>query len=273
MEKTLLIQGLRTRVGEDDAKLISDKTFDGIATEVLGSFADDDKITDDTWKLPVTLLKQFAGQKRHDEAAFAQQFKTDYAAQHEKDVEERIKKSTAEAIEQYKKEHPELKPDTKETKVVDKDIDTKVAAAVAEAMKGLIAEEGAIGKTLKTITDFTARQSERDKQVKLAAVREQLKQHLVGLKANEEACIEDALDDLDYGDDPKFSDLKQKCIDAYEKRYKRYYGNGTQPFGGNGSGAGPGGKDSSFVKQRIEALKKEAEEQQNYAKELEQGFK
>lgn len=273
MEKTLLIQGLRTRVGEDDAKLISDKTFDGIATEVLSSFADDDKITDDTWKVPVALLKQFAGQKRHDEAEFAQKFKTDYATQHEKDVEERLKKAAEEAVENFKKEHPELNGGKKEDKVDEKDLDTKIAAAVAEAMKGLTAEDGVIGKSLKTITDFTARQTERDKQAKLSVVRDQLKKHLVSLKANEEACIDDALDDLDYGDDPNFADLKQKCIDAYEKRYKRYYGNGTQPFGGNGSGEGPGGKDSSFVKERIAALKKVAEEQQNYAKELEAGFK
>lgn len=272
MEKTLLIEGLRSRVGEDDAKIISDKTFEGIADSVLSLFEDDSKISEETWKLPVATLKQFAGQKRFDEKNFAQNFEESYKTQHEKDVEERIRKATEAAIEKYKKEHPDQKPGEKGDGG-EKDLDTKIADAVAKALGTQMADDGLIGKTLKTINEFTTSQTAREKQAKLAAVREQLKQHLVGLKANEEACIDDALDDLEYGDDPKFSDLKQKCIDAYEKRYKRYYGNGTQPFGGSGTGEGPSGKESSFVKQRIEALKKAAEEQQNYAKELEAGFK
>lgn len=271
MEKTLLIEGLRSRVGEDDAKIISDKTFEGIAESVLSLFEDDSKISEETWKLPVATLKQFAGQKRFDEKNFAKTFEDNYKAKHEKDVESRIAAAVTKAVEDYKKEHPEQKGNVRGEEG-EKDLDTKIAEAVAKAMGGLTAEDGVIGKTLKTITDFTANQTAREKQAKLAAVREQLKQHLVGLKANEEACIDDALDDIDYGDEPNFNDLKQKCIDAYEKRYKRYYGNGTQPFGGAGAGEGPSGKDSSFVKQRIEALKKEAEEQQKYAENLEKGF-
>ena len=99
MEKDILIQNLRTVHISDNAKVISDKTFEGIAESVLTMFADDSKITEETWKLPVATLIQFAGQKRHDEKAFTEKFKSDYAkeyaGQHEKDVETRIQTRVA----------------------------------------------------------------------------------------------------------------------------------------------------------------------------------
>lgn len=214
MEKTELIQNLRTKVGEDNCKVISDKTFDGIAESVLPLFADDSKITDDTWKLPVATLIQFAGQKRFDEKEFTEKYKTEYASQHEKDVEDRIKKATdaavQKAIEDYKKEHPEQKSDPK-------DLDAKVAAAVAEAIKGITGEGSELSKSLATITSFVNTQKEREKTQQKDRVRDELKKHLIGLKANNEACVDDALDDIEYGDDPKFENLKQTAIDAYEK--------------------------------------------------------
>lgn len=268
MEKTELIQNLRTKVGEDNCKVISDKTFDGIAESVLPLFADDSKITDDTWKLPVATLIQFAGQKRFDEKEFTEKFKADYTTQHEKDVEDRIKKATdaavQKAIEDYKKEHPEQKSDPK-------DLDAKVAAAVAEAIKGITGEGSELSKSLATITSFVNTQKEREKTQQKDRVRDELKKHLIGLKANNEACVDDALDDIEYGDDPKFDELKQKAIDAYEKRYKRYYADGGKPFGGNG-GSGGGSGDSDFVKDRINRLKKEAEDNANYSEELKKGF-
>jgi len=269
MEKTELIQNLRTKVGEDDCKVISDKTFEGIAESVLPLFAEDDKITDDTWKLPVATLKQFAGQKRFDEKTFTEKFKADYAkeygAQHEKDVEARIQKATEEAVkkavEDYKKEHPEQKPD---------ELDAKVSAAVAEAIKGITGEGSELSKSLATITSFVKTQEEREKTQAKDRVREELKKHLIALKANSEATVDDALDDIEYGDKPTFEDLKQKAIDAYEKRYKRYYADGGKPFGGTGGGGGS--EDESFVKSRIERLKQEAKENANYQQDISKTF-
>lgn len=277
MEKDILIQGLRTRIGEDDAKIISDKTFDGVATEVLSLFADDSKVTDETWKLPVALLKQFAGQKRFDEKIFTEKFKTDYAkeynTQHEKDVETRISAAVAKAIEDYKKEHPENGggKGNEDGGGKDDDLDAKVKNAVAEAIKGLTGEDSEFGKLNKTMTTFLQSQQDREKSETKNRVKAELKKHLIGLKANNEACIDDALDDIEYGDSPKFEDLKQSAIDAYEKRYKRYYADGGKPFGGN-STEGGGGNSSTYVKNRIEALKREAQENANYSSELEKTF-
>jgi hypothetical protein len=276
MEKDILIQGLRDRIGEDDAKVISDKTFDGVATEVLSVFADDSKITEETWKLPVALLKQFAGQKRFDEKAFTEKFKGDYAKEyatkHEKDVEERIRVATEKALEDYKKEHPEKKDGDAGGSggTGTDDLESKVNAAVAKALEGITGKDSELSKSLASINSFVKSQQEREKTEVLNRVKAQLKDHLKNLKANNEACIDDALDDIEYGDNPTFDGLKQAVISAYEKRYKRYYADGGKPFGGKSTG-GDGG-NNSYVQERIEQLKKEAAESANYAAEIEKTF-
>ena len=270
MEKDILIQNLRTRVGEDNSKSISDKTFDGIATACLPMFADDTKITEDTWKLPVATLKEFAGQKRHEEKVFTEKYKSEYAQQHEKDVEERIRVASEKAIEDYKKAHPE-KDGNGGNGGGSEDLDKKVNDAVAKALKGLTGADSEIGKSLASITEFVKTQTEREKTETKNRVRSELKKHLIGLKANNEACVDDALDDIDYGENPTFDALKQSAIDAYEKRYKRYYADGGKPFGGQSTG-GSGGSDDSFVKARIERLKQEAKENADYTAEQEKTF-
>ena len=265
MEKDILIQNLRAKVGEDDCKAISDKTFEGIATVYLPQFADDEKITDESWTYPVAALKEFAGQKRHDNKVFADQFKADFATQHEKDVEERIKKATADAIEKYKKEHPEKSGAAGGGEHTD-DINTKIANAVAEAVKGLTGEDGAIGKSLASINTFIATQNEREKVTTKNRVKAELKKHLVELKANNEACIDDALDDIDYGETPTFEGLKQSAISAYEARYKRYYSDGGKPFGGSSAGGGGG---SGVMKQYLDRTEAQAKDAENYASEIE----
>jgi len=273
MEKDILIQNLRTRVGEDDSKSISDKTFEGIAESVLTMFADDSKITEETWKLPVATLKQFAGQKRHDEKEFAEKFKTEYAneykTQHEKDVTERIEAAKNAALEEYKKAHPEGGSGGSGGSS-DEELDKKVSVAVANAMKALTGADSELGKSLATLTDFVKTQSEREKAAIKNRVKEDLKKHLLGLKANNESCIDDALDDIDYGETPTFEALKQSAIDAYEKRYKRYFSDGGKPFGGESSGGGGG--ENSFVKERIKQLQEEAKQNANYAAEIGKTF-
>lgn len=277
MEKDILIQGLKTRIGEDDAKIISDKTFDGVATEVLSLFADDTKVTDETWKLPVALLKQFAGQKRFDEKEFTEKFKADYAkeyaGQHEKDVETRISAAVAKALEEYKKEHPENGGNGNGNgnggSSAD-DLDAKVQDAVKKALAGLTGADSEFGKMSATMNKFMQSQIEREKTATLNGVKSELKKHLIALKANNEACIDDALDDIEYGETPTFEGLKQAAVSAYEKRYKRYYADGGKPFGGDGTGGNGGG--NGFVKDRIAKLQQEAKDNANYTTEMEKDF-
>ena len=275
MEKDILIQNLKTKVGEDNAKVISDKTFDGIAESVLPMFADDSKITDDTWKLPVATLIQFAGQKRFDEKTFTEKFKADYAkeyaAQHETDVTARINSAVAKALEDYKKEHPENGGGNGGNGGTSTDdLDAKVQDAVKKALEGLTGAESEFGKMTATMNNFMKSQIEREKTATLNSVKSELKKHLIALKANNEACIDDALDDIEYGDNPTFEGLKQAAVSAYEKRYKRYYADGGKPFGGGGTGGNGGGND--FVKDRIARLQREAKENAEYATEQEKTF-
>lgn len=267
MEKDILIQNLRTKVGEDNCKVISDKTFDGIAESVLPMFADDSKITDDTWKLPVATLVQFAGQKRFDEKAFTEKYKEDYAkeyaTQHEKDVEERIRLATEKALEEYKKTKPEEKEEEKNGEP--EDIDKKVSAAVAEAIKGLTGADSELGKSLASINAFVTKQTEREKTEIRNRVKADLKKHLLDLKANNEACIDDALDDIEYGDSPTFDGLKQTAISAYEKRYKRYYADGGKPFGGKSAG----GEDrKSLFEEHVKRVEEQVKDSADYAKSI-----
>ena len=276
MQKDILIQELRTRVGEDDAKVISDKTFDGFAENYLSLFEKDDEITDDTWKVPVAALKMFAGQKRHDDKVFAERYKSEYEAQHQKDVDARIADATAKAIEEFKKtqgnagdkggdgEGDGNKPDPK----ADDSIEERMRAFMESTFKE---RDKQIEDLKNTIKELTESQKEREKTARIGSVKSALKQYLLDLKAGNEACIDDALDGIDYGDEPSLEGFKQTAVAAYEKRYKRYYGDGGKPFGGESAG-GSGGGSGSIVKSHIERVQQQVKDAEDYAKETEARF-
>lgn len=276
MQKDILIQELRTRVGEDDAKVISDKTFDGFAENYLSLFEKDDEITDDTWKVPVAALKMFAGQKRHDDKVFTERYKSEYEAQHQKDVDARIADATAKAIEEYKKaqknegdkggdgEGDGNKPDPN----ADDGMEERMRAFMENALKE---RDKQIEDFKNTIKEFTESQKQREKTARIGSVKSALKQYLLDLKAGNEACIDDALDGIDYGDEPSLEDFKQTAVAAYEKRYKRYYGDGGKPFGGESAG-GSGGGSGSIVKSHIERVQQQVKDAEDYAKETEARF-
>jgi len=276
MEKDILIQNLKEKLGSDTASVISDRTFDGISGLYLDSFKEDDKITDDTYKPVLAVLKEFAGQKRFDEKAFTERYKADYEKQHEKETKDKITLAIAEAIENYKKEHPEPKPDKDKDKDKgkdnDKDLDTKIAEAIAKAVGGLTAEDGAIGKLTGTVNNFINTYNEREKNAQEGAIREQLKAYLTGRKANGPAVVDLVVSQIQIGEKPNLAELKVMVERDYEANYKKFYGEGAPAFGGNGNSGAGGGGDTSFVKERINALKKEAEENSNYQAELEKQF-
>lgn len=274
MQKDILIQELRTRVGEDDAKVISDKTFDGFAENYLSLFEKDDDITDDTWKVPVAALKMFAGQKRHDDKVFAERYKSEYEAQHQKDVDARIADATAKAIEEFKKtlENAGDKGGDGEGAKTDHNADDGMEERMRAFMENALKERDKQIEDFKnTIKELTESQKEREKTARIGSVKSALKQHLLDLKANNEACIDDALDSIDFGDEPKLEDFKQTAVAAYEKRYKRYYGDGGKPFGGESAGGSASGS-GSIVKSHIERVQQQVKDAEDYAKETEARF-
>lgn len=276
MQKDILIQELRTRVGEDDAKVISDKTFDGFAENYLPLFEKDDDITDDTWKVPVAALKMFAGQKRHDDKVFTERYKSEYEAQHQKDVDARIADATAKAIEEFKKTLGNAGDKGGDGDGEGTKADPNADDSMEERMRAFM--ENALKERDKQIEDFknaikelTESQKEREKTARIGSVKSALKQYLLDLKAGNEACIDDALDCIDYGDEPSLEDFKQTAVAAYEKRYKRYYGDGGKPFGGESAG-GSGGGSGSIVKSHIERVQQQVKDAEDYAKETEARF-
>ncbi len=269
MEKDILIQNLKTKVGEDNAKVISDRSFEEIAGLYLPLFADDSKITEESWQYPVKVLSTYAGQKRHDDKEFVENYKSEYDQRHQKEVEERVRKAAEEAVEKYKSEQKDADGGGSGADVEEPAIEDKINEAVKKALTGFSARMEEFGKSSKEVTDYIETLKQREKSARRDQVKGELKKHLVDLKANNEACIDDALDDIEYGDSPTFEGLKQTAISAYEKRYKRYYSDGGRPFGGTGFGGGGG---DSLVKEKIERLKAEAAESADYAADLKKSF-
>ena len=176
-------------------------------------------------------------------------------------------------MEDYKKEHPEnggTGNGNGNGGSSEDNLDEKVQDAVKKALAGLTGADSEFGKMSANMNKFLQTQLEREKTATLNSVKAELKKHLVALKANNEACIDDALDDIEYGDNPTFENLKQAAVSAYEKRYKRYYADGGKPFGGDGTGGN--GSGNSFVKNRIAKLQQEAKDNANYATEMEKDF-
>ena len=59
-----------------------------------------------------------------------------------------------------------------------KDLDTKIAEAIAKAVGGLTAEDGVIGKLTGTVNTFINTYNEREKSARESAIREQLKEYI-----------------------------------------------------------------------------------------------
>ena len=108
MEKEILIQNLRSKLGDDKSGVISDRTMDAFANMWLPRFNDDSKITDDTWTEPITFLTNYAGQKLHDDAAMADKLKKEIGDKFNADLAQKIKDAEAAAIAKYIKEHPQV---------------------------------------------------------------------------------------------------------------------------------------------------------------------
>lgn len=285
MEKEILIQNLRSKLGDDKSGVISDRTMDAFADMWLPRFNDDSKITDDTWTEPITFLTNYAGQKLHDDAAMADKLKKEIGDKFNADLAQKIKDAEAAAIAKYIKEHPQdngggnggngggngnggNQGDTKT-------MEELVAEQVAAAMANLTKEDGVIGKLNTTLGDFIKTNQEKERNQSVANMKARLTDYLKEKGASNIPTIEDALLDIEYGDKLDFDELKAKVTTAYETRFKRYFGDGGKPFGcgsQGGNGGGNGNGLSEDIKAYIEQAKKDAAETQNYSESLTKNF-
>ena len=285
MEKEILIQNLRSKLGDDKSGVISDRTMDAFADMWLPRFNDDSKITDDTWNEPITFLTNYAGQKLHDDAAMADKLKKEIGDKFNADLAQKIKDAEAAAIAKYIKEHPQDNGggnggngggngnggNQGGTKTMEELVAEQVAAAMADLTK----EDGVIGKLNTTLGDFIKTNQEKERNQSVANMKARLTDYLKEKGASNIPTIEDALLDIEYGDKLDFDELKAKVTTAYETRFKRYFGDGGKPFGGGsqgGNGGGNGNGLSEDIKAYIDQAKKDAAETQNYSETLTKNF-
>ena len=285
MEKEILIQNLRSKLGDDKSGVISDRTMDAFANMWLPRFNDDSKITDDTWTEPITFLTNYAGQKLHDDAAMADKLKKEIGDKFNADLAQKIKDAEAAAIAKYIKEHPQDNGGGNGgngggngnggNQGGTKKMEELVAEQVAAAMANLTKEDGVIGKLNTTLGDFIKTNQEKERNQSVANMKARLTDYLKEKGASNIPTIEDALLDIEYGDKLDFDELKAKVTTAYETRFKRYFGDGGKPFGGGsqgGNGGGNGNGLSEDIKAYIDQAKKDAAETQNYSESLTKNF-
>lgn len=287
MEKEILIQNLRTKLGDDKSSAISDRTMEAFADMWLPRFNDDSKITDDTWSEPITFLTNYAGQKLHDDAAMADKLKKEIGDKFNADLAQKIKDAEAAAIAKYIKEHPQDNgggnggnggnggQGGNGSQGGEKTMEQLVAEQVATAMANLTKEDGVIGKLNTTLGDFIKTNQEKERNQSLAEMKVKLTNYLKEKGASNIPTIEDALLDIEYGDKLDFDELKGKVTTAYETRFKRYFGDGGKPFGGGSQGGNGGGNGeglSEDIQAYIKQAKKDAEQSQNYSETLTKSF-
>lgn len=266
MEKEALIQNLKTKSQIDN---LSERTIDEVATLFLPQFADDEKINDESWNLPVQMLKTMSGQLRHDLSGGINDFKTKFEADNKDAQAKAIADAIAAAKAEWEKKNPKSDPKKEEKKEEqNQDVDQKVADALAKAMADLTGEEGALGKLSKQFSDFLTQQAEEKKQISVSNVRNQVREYLIGRGVEEDDyALEICLEKLEIGEKPDVASLKAKAEKDYETIYNRMHKNdGSQPFKGGGGGAGG---MSPLIKSHIDRVAADAKDSKEYSESLE----
>lgn len=275
MEKESLIEGLRSRLG-DNATAVSDRSYDEIATAALPMFADDDKVTDDTWKVPVQMLSSLVGQYRHDVADGIAKGKDTWTAEqgeaNKKAVAEAVAKAKAEweASLKGKADGAAAKAEGNDGKKnTNLDILEQVKSLLAENNKQLLSADGAIGKLTSSVNGFMENYNKQQKENLESGIRKQIADYLSNKGASYKPAVNLAIKNLEIGDNPDMDVLKLQAEKGYMSIVKDFYGDGGKPFGGTGTGGTGKGLVDDYIKQRAQEAQKEA----NDAEALRKSFK
>lgn len=264
MEKEALVEGLKSKVGENDFGVLSGQTVDALVATFLPSFADDDKVTDETWKIPVEVVKNYAGQYRHDLATKTAEEKARLAKENENLAKSLAEKQIEEFKAEWAKTHNakpanENNDGNNEKSDVEKALEAYNIKLFGEDGKG-----GLIGGKLSETSDFIASSKKAIEAEKISNIKKQLKGYLVEeRKASRDAVVNLSIRDLEITSDSDIDELKIKVEKIYEERYKDFYGDSGKPFGGDSAGGtgNGGGSDevTEYLKKRGEAAVKQAE--------------
>lgn len=254
MEKEALVSNLKTKAAADN---LSDRSYDEVAELFLAQFADDGKITDESWDIPVKMLKTMSGQLRHDLSGGI----SDYKSKYEAEAKEKQQTAIAEAVEAAKAKWLE-EQGKGDKKTEDVDIDGKIAKGISDALGSLTSDEGAIGKLGKQLSGLIAQIAAEKKAQTEESLREDVRAYLIGRGVDEEdPALYYTMKDLVIGDNADLNALKSKAEKDYESNYKRIHrGEGGKPFGGGSAGGGGGDNQAAeWLKGRSSFEKMEAE--------------
>ena len=275
MEKEALIGELKTRVGENDFGVLSAETVERLVTPFLPSFADDDKITDESWVIPVELFKNYAGQYRHDLAKGAAEMKTRLNKENENTVKSMVEKQMTTFKTEWEKTH---KPDPAGNQGGNgEEGGDSVTKALEEYNKKLFGEDGKgglIGGQLHATSEFIASSKKAAEAEKISSIRQQLAKYLADdLKASREPVINLSVAQLEITPTSNLDELKIQVEKIYEERYKEFYGDGGKPYGGDSAGGKEEGSPDDDVKKLIEERRKADAAKADKIKSLRQSFK
>lgn len=268
MEKETLIQGFKERLG-GNASVVSDRSYEEIANVALPSFADDSKITDDTWKLPVQMLNTLAGQYRHDVADGIAKGKTQWATENDVANKKIVDEQVAAFKAQWEKGHPSPERNGGDNIPAQTDEDKRkaemtelVKSILAESNKQLLADDGAIGKLSKSMNGFMETYNKQQRETLVSGLQKQVKSYLTDeLHADSTPSVNLAIKQLEIGENPDIDALKLQAKKNYETVYKEFYGNGGQPYGGKGTGSQTGsGLVDDYIKNKATQATKEAQD-------------
>lgn len=220
---------------------LSERTISEIVDMFHPQFIDDEKITDESWKIPVQMIKTMSGQLRHDTSTGINAFKSQFEAEQKTAQQKAIDDAVAAFKSQWEKDHPDP------NKNDDKDIAKLVAEQVAAQMKVLTGEESDFGKLSKQMTDYLATQIAREKAASVESLRKQILEYITEFDGLDEddAIVENVILKLDIKDDKKLDDLKNEAKSLYEKAYKNFvtkHGGGEPFTGGGGNDENTGAK-------------------------------
>ena len=262
MEKETLIQNLKAKVGETDFAVLSQRTIDSIVDPLLPSFADDEKVTEETYALPVNMLKSYIGQYRHDLAEGMKSGKTAWETEQKAAQKKAIEDALAAAKAEWEKGKKTEDPAEKK-KPATEDIDKKIEDKFNLLLEGLTGKEGAIGKLSDTVNTFISGFEQRRKEDAVNKIRESLKSYLLDERlADREPVVNLAIKEMTIDEKSDLDTLKVEVEKKYEQLYKDFYGDGN---GGPYAGGAGGGQDSNkafddFIKERKAQAEREAKD-------------
>lgn len=265
MEKNLLIQNLKSKAGVDN---LSDRTYDEVATLFLSQFAEDEKVTEETYSIPLQMLKTMSGQLRHDVADGISRGKSQWENEQKTAQQKAIDDAMSAFKAQWEKDHPTNKPPKQTPPQQEKTMEEQIAEAVSKAISGITGEDGALGKLTKQFTDYMAKTEQEKKEAFVNKIREDLKSYLLDVRmADREPVVNLAIKELTIDEKSDFDKLKIEVEKKYESLYKDFYGDsGSSPYAGGAGGNQNSNKEfDDFIKER----QKKAEEEAKAAKDLE----